>query len=370
MSKFLSAKLRRARENLGLTQEALAKAVGLSSEFISNLESGKKLPSLGSLQRLAGYLKKEISYFLEEKEAAFEILFREKEGQKETRAALLNFKKFCEDYLWLEKETKCRSEIAPIYTRSSPKKLAEEERLRMGLGNAVIREVFSLLEQNGLHIYRYPLPPEAKISGIFVYLEEDETSFALIDSLLPFAQQTLIACHEYCHFLKDRFSGPIIDNPDILIDEYLSLYHPRERFAQEFALFFLLPFDNLREVIEKDIQRKNLEFEDMVYLKNYFGVDFGLIISALKKFNFLSASKSREIERLIGSKYEEFFYEDSSLDRNLKRKKRRGIPSERFKRLAIHAYRKKMITLDKLSKLMGTKVEKIKPFFPEGKITF
>ncbi|MDH5467486.1 MAG: helix-turn-helix domain-containing protein, partial [Candidatus Aminicenantes bacterium] len=61
MSGILGTRLRRERESLGITQESLSRAVGLSSEFISLLELGKRMPSLESLTALAEFFKKDVS---------------------------------------------------------------------------------------------------------------------------------------------------------------------------------------------------------------------------------------------------------------------------------------------------------------------
>jgi len=84
MQNILGAKLRRLRENLTITQDALAKAVGLSGEFISLLELGKRKPSLETLSTLANYFKKDVSYFLQEKETAFNILLKGERVDKQS----------------------------------------------------------------------------------------------------------------------------------------------------------------------------------------------------------------------------------------------------------------------------------------------
>ena len=70
------AKLKKARTELGLSQGAVGRALGLSSEFISLLEADKRAPSLATLNKIASLLRKDIGYFLEEKEGAFNILLR------------------------------------------------------------------------------------------------------------------------------------------------------------------------------------------------------------------------------------------------------------------------------------------------------
>lgn len=52
----LGLAVKRRREELGLTQEQLANDSGLHQRWLSNVETGKRNPSYGSLRRLAAGL--------------------------------------------------------------------------------------------------------------------------------------------------------------------------------------------------------------------------------------------------------------------------------------------------------------------------
>lgn len=54
------------REKAGLTQEELAGRIDRTSETVSNLERGRTLPSLATLEDLSRHLKSPIRYFLDE----------------------------------------------------------------------------------------------------------------------------------------------------------------------------------------------------------------------------------------------------------------------------------------------------------------
>ena len=177
--------------------------MALSSEFISNIEIGKRTPSLVSLRNIAGYLKKDISYFLTEEENAFDILLQDKKLDKKAKYEIKKFRSYCEDYLKLEEITGKHLEIAPQYHTFSPEKMAEEERRRLGIGDEPIKDVFLLLEMNGLRILRQSITSEAQIAGLFVFFEAEKAAFALVNNCQPYGQQALMAAHAYCHYLKD-----------------------------------------------------------------------------------------------------------------------------------------------------------------------
>lgn len=333
MPGILGAKLRNERENLGLTQEDLAKAVGLSSEFISLLELGKRMPSLDSLKSISEFLKKDISYFIRERETAFDALFNQKAVNSQARSDLKKFQKYCDDYLKLEEATGRRLELAPAYSHMSPDRLAIEERRRLGLGDAPIKDIFLLLEMNGLRVFRQRHPEEHKISGIFIYFEIKEAAFALINKNLTEGDQRFVAAHEYYHYLRDRYTEPIVDNPDVFVEEYVSLYHPREKFAQTFARRFLMPPTQVSAIIEKDLRSDRLDFEDVVYLKRYFGVSSLAMLQTLRELDYLDYSQYKEYQKFDDVTYEKtLFGKPAGL---VSASKGKIVPSDRFKSLAI-----------------------------------
>jgi transcriptional regulator with XRE-family HTH domain len=352
MAGILGTKLRKERESTGLSQQELSKAVGLSRAFISSLELGRSMPSIESLTSLAAFFKKDLSYFLKEKEDTFSVLLQEEELDKKGRKELRRFKKYCEDYLYLEELTGRRLELGPFYTSASAERLAEEERRRLGSGAEPIRDIFSLLELNGLHILRLSIPERSNISGVFIFLEAEKAAFALINSGHSLEEQALIAAHEYCHCLVDRNAGPIIDNPDVFIQDFVSLYHPRERFAQTFAVWLLTPPRRIKEIIDKDLQSRKLSFADILYLRHYFGVSTSAMLQMLENLGYLAQSKVQEYLKLESADYDIFSGKTREM-RGFIRKKGGVILSSRFKSLALEAYQRKKLPAERLQQLLG-----------------
>jgi len=333
----LGDKLRRAREHVGLTQEELAKAVNLSSEFISLIEIGKRSPSLDSLKRITNYLKQDIAYFLTEEKNVFDLLLEEKNLNKTAKKEIRKFRKYCEDYLKLEDLTGRRINLAPEYRSISPAVMACEERQRLGAGNEPIRNIFSLLETNGMRILRQPMAEEAQVAGIFVFYQAEQSAFALIDSTQSYGQQMLTAAHEYCHYLRDRRGGPIIDNSDIFIDEYLPLYHPREKFAQKFALHFLVPQEKLKQIVQSEFRTGNLHFEDVIYLKRYFGISTGIMLKLLHQQGYMTRQKLHKYKELDHISYEMSLFGDLVGETPVEKNKRQSVSSDRYKSLGVLA---------------------------------
>jgi len=66
IARALAVILRRHREALGLSQEAVAGQAGLSANYIGNVERGEHEVSLSALHQIAGVLGKSLSELLAE----------------------------------------------------------------------------------------------------------------------------------------------------------------------------------------------------------------------------------------------------------------------------------------------------------------
>jgi transcriptional regulator with XRE-family HTH domain len=305
MDKFIGSKLRKAREALGLSQGGFGRALDISSNHISALEAGKRTPSFAMLQKIAAFLNRDIGYFFYEKAApldSFTLLFRADAVDDRAREELQKFRRYCDDYLRLEAATGRRLALAPLYPQTvSAERMAEDERRRLGLGDEPIRDIFALLEANGCRILRMPMPTDSKVSGVFIYLEQKEAAFDLVNSVQSQGRQVYSAAHEYCHYLKDRNDGPVIDNADVFIDEYASLYHPREQFAQAFAARFLMSPAKVAEIIEKDLRIRSpqrLNFDHVLYVKRYFGVSTLAMLRSLRTLGYIGRTQLEDYAKL------------------------------------------------------------------------
>ena len=73
-TKKIGEKIRRLRLRRSMGLVELGQQVGLSASFLSQLETGRVIPTLKNLARIALVFKKDFSYFLsEETEAVFRV---------------------------------------------------------------------------------------------------------------------------------------------------------------------------------------------------------------------------------------------------------------------------------------------------------
>jgi transcriptional regulator with XRE-family HTH domain len=332
----LGLRLRKLREEHLLTQEELGQKVRLSSEFISSIERGMRTPSLDSLIKIADFFKVGTSFFLNEGTDVFSRLEKELEGNKPLKKEIRVFKKYCEDYLKIEDMSGHRLEPAPVYQHRSPSELAGDERRRLGLVNAPLRDIFTLVEMNGLRVFRQAVEPLVKLAGVFIHFESENASFAMINSNQKLGLQVTAAAHLYGHYLKDRYEGPIVDNSDIFVDEYLSLYPQREQFACLFASNFLMPEEKIRSVIQKEQISGEIKYEQVVFLKRYFGVNTDIMLRHLSRLGILSFSTFMKYQEINTIKFEESLFGDSAGAEEFPSKADEKIhSSDRYKSLAV-----------------------------------
>lgn len=357
MVRIVGTKIRKLREDMGLTQEELANSVGLSSEFISLLELGRRSPSLESLARIAKFLDKKISFFILEKAESFDTLIKGDKLDVKSKRLLKTFRKYCNDYLWLEEATGRQSDLAPLYTHVRAEKMAIQERSRLCLGTEAIPHVFSVLEQSGLHIWRHPVPDDIPIAGMFVFLDHKQSAFALVNSNQSYHQQILTATHQYGHYLKDRFDGPIIDNPDIFIEDYITLYHGREKYAQTFAIHFLLPPERLKDLVEKDLRSKQLDLKDILYVRRCLNVNYLALLQMLRRHEYISLNQLKEFQKLDWEKNEAALFGWNN-DGAPQKSRGHSLLSARFISLALDAYGLKKVSAEKASHLLHMNKDK------------
>ena len=65
LTKRIGENIRRRREELGMTQSALAGQLGMNQGYISDVEAGKRAPRIATIAKLAEILETPPSHLLE-----------------------------------------------------------------------------------------------------------------------------------------------------------------------------------------------------------------------------------------------------------------------------------------------------------------
>lgn len=360
--KEIGARLKAARELLGLSQEQVACEVGFPRPALSMIESGRRSVSSIELARLAELYRRPISFFLQSEDAEQQeeevlgFLLRAEQVSSVDRAELIAVHEFCRQYAALERLVTAQGhyeipayQVSPGSRREESavregERLAASERRRLGLGNSPVQDMMALLEKQGIKVIKWKFPETSLVSGCF-FFPRDVGPCIMVNLNHRNVRTNFTAAHEYCHFIRDR---------DRLPAEACNLKsvgpqkQPYEIRANAFAAAFLMPADGVEEHLREMglSKRSTLTPEGVVLTQHYFGVSYLAMLYRLQNLGWLTEKareglqffKPTEVARRLGLKIEP---EEEELP----------VPL-RFLRLALEAYRAGKISLGKLAELL------------------
>ena len=143
--------------------------------------------------------------------------------------------------------------------------MANRERQRLGLGDQPIPNIRSLLESDvGVRIFFARLP--RMFAGMYIFVD-GLGGCMLINSVHPADKQRASIAHEYAHLIVDRYTAGI---------DYLTISGRKpanERFAESFAMSFLMPASSVRFRFNEIVNTTgNFQVGDLVKLKHRYSV--------------------------------------------------------------------------------------------------
>lgn len=365
--------LEHARKAMGLSQEQVAKEIGLPRPAISLIETGKRSVSSIELDSFARLYHRNTAYFLRPRshdQAEGEALLLRAENVSESdRPELFDFISFCERYADLEKivlgevinEPSDSAKYIPTKSTRTidlikeGERVARDERGRLGLGRAPIRNIVDLLEGRGIKVVAKRIT-NGNISGCF-YLSERTGPCILLNLTENKQRVNFSAAHEYCHYLLDTDMLGYVCLSTLSNDEKI---RPFEIRANAFAATFLMPEEGIEEFFSELGVRKGskLEIDHIVHVQNYFGVSFKAMLYRLQNTGWISQEQSKEFDsksaraRVLAGRW--YGYKDDEDEHIPENQPRRYI------RLALIAYMNGDISLRKLAEYLDRPFEEVR----------
>lgn len=384
----LGRRLKLARGDRDLTQEEVAERLGLSRSAVAQIELGNRAVGSLELDVLADLYGRDIRHLLADvydEIDALAALFRangDLADRPGTAAKLGQCVKIGRELTNLERFVGLDRETATAvrYGLSQPRSkweairqgaaVADQERRRLGIGEAPITDIAGLLEMQGVRTAVVDLPEDVsglmltdRMVGPFVAVNEQEHPYRM----------TFSFAHEYAHVLLDRdVDGTSISRAS----QRNALVEVR---ANSFAANLLMPEAGVRQFLaavgkgnatrlyteapSADEQAVSIEgrvpsgqeigLHDVTLLAHHFGVSR---IIALYRLRNLKLLIEREFDALM---------EQERLHRGAELADHLGLPKpdreaarqafrQRFIGLALDAYRRSAITRDKLSELVSS----------------
>jgi Zn-dependent peptidase ImmA (M78 family)/transcriptional regulator with XRE-family HTH domain len=323
----LAGRLKKAREAAAITQEDVAKVLGVARTAVVQIEAGNRAVSSLELEKLARLYHRDISEFFSagvkrSDEDPLVVLHRLAPGLEEP-----TIKKQVDLCLQLCREGKALERILGRSERSGPPEyrlpqaqsagdaimqglsVAAQERQRLNLGDAPIADIAELLNLQGVWATSIALPPE--MSGLFVN-HETTGMVIIVNTDHPETRMRFSYAHEYGHALMDRDRTSTISSKANAND--LS-----EKRANAFAACLLMPEQGISKALQQlqkgqpsryeqvvfdaataeriDAQirtspgSQQLSYQDVTIIARWFNVSYEATVYRLRGLNHISQSE-------------------------------------------------------------------------------
>jgi len=283
--RVLGQRIAEARKARGKTQEEVSAFLGVSRPTYIAVEKGDRAAKPDEIIKLAAFFGRKVHELVRPGEPVTglqphlrAVADKMKEGdQTGLNAAIDQLQAFAEDYRELERvmNDPLRPNYPPevvlnlkIDPAEQAEVVAEQERKRLGLGDQPVIDLRSTLERHvGLRIFSTRDLP-SNVAGMYAYSAELGACM-LINRNHPPERRRVSMLHEYGHFLlsTDRYRPGI---------DYLMMPGRKpanERFAEAFALSFLMPSTSARQEFHDTVAKTgDFKVADLCRMKHFYFV--------------------------------------------------------------------------------------------------
>jgi Zn-dependent peptidase ImmA (M78 family)/transcriptional regulator with XRE-family HTH domain len=258
----LGRRLREARQNSGISQEAAAETIGVPRTAIAHIEAGNRSISTIELVELANLYKRPVADFFaedggREEDPVFALhrISQDYLGHPETAGEVARWVDICREGYEIARLLSRKARTGPpSYELSAPQNygaaveqgqaVAAEERRRLGLGQARISDMADLVSGQGIWASGARLPDE--MSGMFLH-HPSVGMVILVNYNHARGRKRFSYAHEYGHALMDRRRSVTVTTKKNA-NEFI------EKRANAFAAAFLLPkvgVDTFLQMLDK-----------------------------------------------------------------------------------------------------------------------
>jgi len=295
--------LKPLRQARNLTQEDLARLLGVSRQAVHAWEAGKAAPSLLQAVRLARVLGVPVEALLGEEASSLPLLFRAEpgealgEGELQALAARARAYREVERLLdlsgWLP-EARPFPHLDPKgkEDRERLEALALEVRRDLGAGDGPLGDPIALLEDKGLKVFLLDLPEG--VSGLSA-CAEDLGGVVFLHRGMPVERQYFTALHELAHLILHRGEyGRKAPERDA-----------KERAADYLAGAVLLPRQVVLEELRPYAGLSYLPEGVLRHLKRRYGVSMRTVLVRAAQVGILPKDRAFAQKRALDRRYGE-----------------------------------------------------------------
>lgn len=382
----LGTRLREARENRELSQQAVGEALGLPRTAITQIESGNRAISTFELSRLADlYRRPVVDFFgdsaLEEEEllVALHRLAPGIEARGEIKDQVERCLNLCREGCELERLLgRAVRSGPPAYVLAAPRtaseavrqgeQVAQQERKRLGLGATPIADMSELIADQGIWASGVHLPDE--MSGLF--LRHASIGMAILVNYTHVrARKRFSYAHEYAHALLDRERTATVSTRENAAELI-------EKRANALAAAFLMPSEGVVDFIRGldkglpsrheqtifdvategriDTQSRpapgsqSITHQDTALLAHHFGVSYQAAVYRLRSLSLVSPAECTKLleQEANGKGFLDFLRMLDDLEQPESRDRQDRELKAQIVQLAIETYRREEISRGRL----------------------
>lgn len=301
------------RAQVGLTQEELGKAVGVTRQTVAAWESDeKRLPSVAQLNLVAKALGLPLALLLrDEPESESTLLFRADDPACLTPALRAILVKRASDYAAVEKIVRSRGvvpESRPMDDTDDDvfvEHVAGQVRNWLGMGDLTpLGDVLALLEDRGLKVICHPLPE--KLAGFSAYTDK-WGAVIVINEAEPTERKFFTALHELGHliFHRNEYAHPQATKGRL---------DPREKSANRFAGAVLLPAEVVRAELLPYKNRHWIPEPLLLDIKRRYWVSMRTVLMRAAQVGCISKEQCGKQLGTLNSRYGRDSEGDTALD--------------------------------------------------------
>lgn len=286
-SQDVGERLRIAREEAGITQADAAAGIDVARTTLVAIEKGHRRIRPEELQRLARLYHTSVNALLRREAVYVDLVPRFRKLSTSTDEAADAAARLLADLVRAEVELENtlgimrtrnyppERPIMPGDVRTQAENDATELRQWLGLGQAPVRDLISLLELDlGVRVYVRRVDP--RVSGLFAY-DEELGACMLLNANHPRERRTQSGGHELGHFVSTRRKAEILHT-----DEEEN--SREERYANAFGRAFLTPARTVMQRFrEITAGASRLTRRHIILLAHAFGISREAMVRRLEE---------------------------------------------------------------------------------------
>jgi Zn-dependent peptidase ImmA (M78 family)/transcriptional regulator with XRE-family HTH domain len=334
---ILGKRLKEARTNRGITQEAAAEAIGVPRTALVHIEAGNRSVSTLELAELAKLYGRPISVFFAEDEdneedflVALHRLSPEFKDREAVEREVLRCVEICREGFRLQSLLERKLRLGPpAYDLPPPsnfaeaieqgEEIAEEERNRVGLAHSPIPDMAELLSTHGIWASGVELPDE--MSGLF--LHQPSLGFVvLVNYKHPRGRKRFSYAHEYAHALLDRKKGMTVTTksnsnelmekranafaasflmPKVGVELFLSTLNKGASSRRTFHVYDVATEEGTETERRVLARSQEITFRDAALLAAHFGVSYQVAVYRLSDLGFVNRDELKSLLEYLDS---------------------------------------------------------------------